>query len=178
MQKINLDFIKKNHSNIIINNNNNNNNNNEKKNNKLLKEIKYYKKRIKEYNNKLINDLINNGMDNSQDSNKINNLNNKHIELYKMYLENLIKYFKFIDAEIFNQKELENYNNTKNYNDISNNLSINDTNILLEYKTDNNVSIKKFCNTNKLYEEPKILPKKKMIVKYNGKEDKKKEEIL
>ena len=106
----------------------------------------------------MINDLINNGMDNSQDSNKINNLNNKHIELYKMYLENLIKCFKFIDAEIFNQKELENYNNTKNYNDISNNLSINDTNIL-EYKTDNNVSIKKFCNTNKLYEEPKNLQK-------------------
>lgn len=172
MQEINLDFIKKNHTSFNINNKNNNNNSNinEKKNNKLLKDIKFYKKRIKEYNNQLLNNLINN-------SQEFNNLNNKHVELYKTYLENLIKYFKFTDAEILNQKELENYNNNDNYYDISINKTLDDTNKLFNYKLHNNNSIKNFCNTNKIYEEPKILPKKKIIVKYNGKDNKKKTEV-
>ena len=155
MQKINYDFIKSNHNNKI-----NINNNNEKDNNKKLnKDIKFYKKRIKEYNINLLNDIINN----NDEKNKINNLNNKHIELYKTYLENLIKYFKFIDCENHYQKELENYNNSNNVNidDISNNNITIDKNILLEYKINKKNSIKKYCETNKIYEEPKILPKKK-----------------
>ena len=174
MQKINLDFIKKNHINKIIIDNNNSEKDNNKK---LIKNIKFYKKRIKEYNNCLLNSFINNNED--KDENKINNLNNKHIELYKTYLENLIKYFKFIDCENQYQKELENYNNSNNINidDISNDNIATDKNILLEYKINKKNSIKKYCETNKIHEEPKILPKKKIIHKYNGKTDAKKKEI-
>jgi len=131
-----------------------------------------------------LNELINN----NEEKNKINNLNNKHIEIYKTYLENLIKYFKFIDCENHYQKELENYNNSNNsnksnnynninINDISSNNTITDKNILLEYKIHKTNTIKKYCETNKLYEEPKILPKKKIIYKYNGKADAKKKDI-
>ena len=179
MQKINLDFIKKNHNNKIIINNNNEKDNNKK----LIKDIKFYKKRIKEYNISLLNLFINNNEDKEdkedKEENKINNLNKKHIELYKTYLENLIKYFKFIDCENQYQKELENYNNSNNINipDISNNYIATDKNILLEYKINKKNSIKKYCETNKIHEEPKILPKKKIIHKYNGKTDAKKKEI-
>jgi len=175
MQKINLDFIKKNHNNKILIENNNSEKDNNKK---LIKDIKFYKKRIKEYNTSLLNLFINN--DDDKDENEINNLKKKHIELYKTYLENLIKYFKFVDCENEYQKELENYNNYNNINipDISKNNIGTDKNILLEYKINKKNSIKKYCETNKIHEEPKILPKKKIIHKYNGKTDPKKKEIL
>lgn len=178
MQKINLDFIKKNHNNIIKIDNNNSEKDNNKK---LIKDVKFYKKRIKDYNISLLNSFINNNEE--KEENETNNLTKKHIELYKTYLENLIKYFKFIDCENEYQKELENYNNSNNINidDISNNNNNNNTvtdkNILLEYKINKKNSIKKYCETNKIHEEPKILPKKKIIHKYNGKTDQKKKEI-
>ena len=76
MQKINLDFIKKNHNNTIKIDNNNSEKDNNKK---LIKDVKFYKKRIKDYNINLLNSFINNNED--KEENKNNNLNKKHIEL-------------------------------------------------------------------------------------------------